>query len=104
LRFDSRMKKGVFICEHAFEWKPDTRQQPIPLLPFGPDGVLDATAVRLPSDREWSSYSVRGGFVNSSDMEIIIWLPVILDHKSRDIASLWESGIISAYNNHTARQ
>jgi len=50
--------------ERAFEWKPDTRQQPIPLLPFGPDGVLSATAIRLPSIREKTSYSVPGGFVN----------------------------------------
>ncbi|BDQ36735.1 hypothetical protein SYK_10950 [Pseudodesulfovibrio nedwellii] len=37
------------MIERAFEWKPDTRQQPIPLLPFGSDGVLSATAIRLPS-------------------------------------------------------
>ncbi len=43
------MKKGAFLVERAFEWKPDTRQQPIPLLPFGPDGVLSAAATRLPS-------------------------------------------------------
>ena len=29
-------------------WEPDTRQQPLPLLPFGPGGVGGATAVRFP--------------------------------------------------------
>ena len=56
-------KKRVHL-ERAFEWKPDTRQQTIPLLPFGSDGVFGVDAVRLPSDRERLSYSVLPRFVN----------------------------------------
>ena len=34
--------------EPAPFWEPDTRQQPLPLLPFGPGGVGGATAARFP--------------------------------------------------------
>jgi len=51
--------------ERAFEWKPDTRQQLIPLLPLGPDGVHNAAAVRFPSKRGTVTYNDRCGFVNT---------------------------------------
>ncbi|CCO24670.1 protein of unknown function [Maridesulfovibrio hydrothermalis AM13 = DSM 14728] len=40
-------KKGYVHDEHTLLLaRPDTRDKPLPLLPFGPDGVHSAPAIR----------------------------------------------------------
>ncbi len=58
-------------------WEPDTRRQPLPLLPFGSGGVGGATAARFPENSEGGAaggrpaglffYPHAGGPVNAAD-------------------------------------